>query len=282
MDNESDAKSEEHVPPPSPEGVGPGSSILMQGVEDIGRRVLTFLLRTYDYLKHLVLTIRGIRGMRIGQVLDSCIATGINALPILILIGFLMGLILAMRTTAQLQKFGAAIYVADLVATSMTRAIGPLMTGIIVSGRSSSAFAAEVGTRKLNDEVAAIETMSLDVHTFLFSPKFVGTILVMPFITFVTSAIGIFGGFTYSIFTAFATPREYLHATQQALQYMDLITGSAKAVVFGGILALVGCVKGFSVERGAPQVGKAARGSVVLSIILIIIADAIFTWIFQT
>lgn len=277
-----DSGTEEHVPPPSPEEPGTGRSIFMEGVDETGRLVFTFLTRTYDYLKHLFLTIRGIRNMRTGQVLDACISTGINALPILALTGFLMGLILAMRTTTQLQKFGAAIYVADLVATSMTRAIGPLMTGIIVSGRSSSAFAAEVGTRKINDEVAAIETMSLDVHTYLFTPKFVATVLVMPFITLATSLIGIFGGFTYSIIGYFTSPREYMHQTLEAIQFMDLISGSAKAMIFGGILALVGCVKGFSVERGAPQVGKAARGSVVLSIVLIIIADAIFTWLFQT
>jgi phospholipid/cholesterol/gamma-HCH transport system permease protein len=253
-----------------------------RAMEYIGGKVLQSATITYDYMKHLALTLRGMTRLRPGQVLDSCVSTGINALPILCLTGFLMGLILAMRTTTQLQKFGASIYVADLVATSMTRAIGPLMTGILVAGRSSSAFAAEVGTRKINDEVAALETMSLDVHTYLFSPKFLATVMVMPFISLVTSLIGIFGGFMYSVTGFLVTPREYMFQTLQAIHYSDFLTGSFKAMVFGAIIALVGCVKGFGVVRGAPQVGKAARGSVVLSIVLIIIADAIFTAIFQT
>lgn len=255
---------------------------LIRAMEYVGGKVLQAALTTYDYMKHLTLTIRGLTRLRPGQVLDACVATGINALPILCLTGFLMGLILAMRTMTQLQKFGASIYVADLVATSMTRAVGPLMTGIIVAGRSSSSFAAEVGTRKINDEVAALETMSLDVHTYLFTPKFVATVIVMPFISLITSLIGIFGGFMYSVSGLFMTPREYTYQTLQAIHYTDFLSGSFKAMVFGAIIALVGCVKGFGVIRGAPQVGRAARGSVVLSIVLIIIADAIFTGIFQT
>lgn len=282
MGNSDQSGSNQELHPPSPTPSGRKSVFPIRAMEHIGGWVLDSAAVTYHYMKHLLLTIRGMGRIRPGQVLDSCVSTGINALPILCLIGFLMGLILAMRTSTQLQKFGASIYVADLVATSMTRAIGPLMTGILVAGRSSSAFAAEVGTRKLNDEVAALETMSLDVHTYLFSPKFLATVMVMPFISLVTSLIGIFGGFIFSVSGSFITPREYMYQTLQAIHYTDLLTGSFKAMVFGAIIALVGCVKGFGVVRGAPQVGKAARGSVVVSIVLIIIADAIFTGIFQT
>jgi len=249
--------------------------------ERLGRAILDGCWGMCEYMRHFALTVRGMGRVKPGQIIRESISTGLEAVPILLLIGFLMGLIMCMRTVAKLQEFGAALYVADLVASTMTRAIGPLLTGVLIAGRSSSAFAAEVGTRKINDEVAALETMGLDVHEYLFSPKLIATVLVMPFLTLLTSVLGILGGFSYSVVGAFTTPRAYLHQTFSSLTMYDLTSGSSKGMIYGAIIAVVGCVKGLQVERGAPQVGSAARSSVVLSIVFIIIADAIFTGILQ-
>ncbi len=278
---ESDSTPEATQNPSSSTTTGSSGYFLIRWADRFGHAILNGCWRMYQYLQHFALTVRGLRGLKPGQVVKESIATGLEAVPILLLIGFLMGLIMTMRTVAKLEEFGAALYVADLVASTMVRAIGPLLTGILIAGRSSSAFAAEVGTRKINDEISALETMGLDKYQYLFSPKLIATMLVMPFLTLLTSTLGIVGGFSFSVVGDFMSPRAYLHQTFTSLKYYDIISGCSKSIIYGAIIAIVGCVKGSEVERGAPQIGSAARSSVVLSIILIIIADAIFTGVLQ-
>lgn len=263
------------VPKAPPKGAVAGAT------DTLGKTLLAVSGQIALYVGHLFRTIRGIKGVRWGMVVDSCGATGIEAIPILLLIGFLMGLILAMQAAEQLRQFGATIFVADLVGVAMVREIGPLITGILVAGRSASGFAAEIGAMRINEEVDALETMGFDPHRYLFTPKFLATVMVMPFLALVTNGIGIFGGYTIGVSTLHISTRAYLQETQLAIKTMDVVTGLAKAGVFGAIIALVGSVKGFLVVRGAPEVGRAARAAVVVSIILIIIADAIFTVIFH-
>jgi len=263
------------VPKAPPKGAAAGAT------DTLGKTILQFSGQVALYLGHLWRTIKGIKGVRWGMVVESCAATGIEAIPILLLIGFLMGLILAMQAAEQLRQFGASIFVADLVGVAMAREIGPLITGILVAGRSASGFAAEIGAMRINEEVDALETMGFDPHRYLFTPKVLATIMVMPFLTLVTDSIGAFGGYVIGVSNLHISTRAYLQETQHAVKTADVVNGLAKAAIFGLIISLVGSVKGFLVVRGAPEVGRAARAAVVLSIILIIIADAIFTVIFH-
>lgn len=264
------------VPKPPPKGAW------ARATEMFGKTLLDASAQIALYLGHLYRTIRGVKGVRWGMVIDTCVATGIEAIPILLLIGFLMGMILAMQAAEQLRQFGATIFVADLVGVAMVREIGPLITGVLVAGRSASGFAAEIGAMRINEEVDALETMGFDPHRYLFTPKFLATVTVMPLLALLTNWIGIFGGYVIGVSTLHISTRAYLQETQLAIKTMDVLTGLAKAGVFGAIIAIVGSVRGFLVVRGAPEVGRAARAAVVISIILIIIADAIFTVIFHT
>lgn len=256
-------------------------SFLMSWVELVGSYVLDGCAKVHFYFSHFFRSIGGVKKAKSGEVVVQSSATGIEAIPILLLIGFLMGLVMAMQSAAQLRQFGATIFVADLVAVSITRELGPLLTGILVAGRSSSAFAAEIGTMKINDEVSALQTMGLNIHSYLFTPKIIAAILVLPLLTLLTDLMGLFGGYILSISTMNISSRAYIQQTLRALHFADVGTGLLKALVFGAIISIVGTVKGIQVRRGAPQVGKAARSSVVLAIVLIIITDAIFTAIFH-
>ena len=250
-------------------------------VDSLGKVIVDACVDVREYGVHLVRTLRCLHQARRGAVLMYCFSTGIEAVPILLLIGFLMGLILAMQASEQLSQFGALIFVADLVGVAMTREIGPLITGILVAGRSAAGFAAEVGAMKINMEVKALKTMGLDVHRYLFVPKFIAAILVMPFLTVLTDGFGIFGGFMLGVSTLHLSPRAYIQETIQAVDLADFWTGLVKSMFFGAVIALVGAVKGIHVENGAPEVGRAARNAVVVSIVLIIVLDAVFTGIFH-
>lgn len=249
--------------------------------EAIGLRILAFCRQAVTYAGHIVGTVRGLRSLRTGLVVQYCYSTGVEAVPILLLIGFLMGLTLAMLAAEQLRQFGATIFVADLVAVALAREAGPLMAGVLVAGRSAAGFAAEVGSMKISEEVAALETMGLDVYRYLFTPKVLAAVMVLPFLALVTEAIGILGGFVLGVGTLHLTPRAYLNETFDALKWSDVQTGLVKAAFFGAIIGIVGAAKGLEVKRGAPAVGQAARAAVVLAIILIIITDTIFTAFFR-
>ncbi len=259
----------------------PPPTVWARAARSVGTPVLEVAEHGGRYLMDLARTIRGIRGVPRGSVLEYCVKTGVEAVPILIVIGFLMGLILAMQASVQLKPFGATIYVANLVGVAMVREIGPLITGVLVAGRSASGFAAEVGSAKINEEVSALTTMGLDVHQYLFTPKFLATAAVVPALALLTEVMGILGGFAFGVSTLHIGWSSYLAQTRDALHGLDLVSGMTKAFFYGAIIALVGTAKGMRVERGPSEVGDKARSAVVLSIVLIVITDFVFTAIFH-
>jgi phospholipid/cholesterol/gamma-HCH transport system permease protein len=180
----------------------------------------------------------------------------------------------------QLEKFGASYYVTALVGVSMTRELGPLITAIVIAGRSGSAFAAELGTMKVSEEVDALEAMGLNSVRYLVVPKYLALLVMMPCLTLMSDLAGILGGGIFEILQLDQTFRMFLTATRDSLVMRDITTGLIKSLVFGLIITEVGCYEGFSVEGGAEGVGKATTSSVVVSIFLIIFADVIFTVIF--
>ncbi len=220
------------------------------------------------------------RPLRIERAFHQGMAVGVEALPIVSLITFFVGLILALNGAYELRKFGAMQFVASAVAISMTRELGPLMTAIVVIGRSGSAFAAEIGTMKVTEEIDALETMALHPIQFLVTPKFLAMLIMMPCLTTWADFMGICGGAVFGVTNADFTWAGYFHATLDALLKRDILTGLIKSVMFGITITAVGCYEGFSTGAGAEEVGRSTTSAVVMSIFLVIIVDVIFTALF--
>lgn len=220
------------------------------------------------------------RGVRLGAAIHQAMLVGVGALPILSLITFFIGVILALQGAHELNRFGATGLIASAVAITMTRELGPLMTAIVVIGRSGSAFAAEIGTMKVNQELDALYTMALDPIRFLVTPKFLAMIVMMPCLTAWSDLMGVLGGSLFGVTSAGFTFSGYLEASLDALYFRDVVTGLMKAVMFGAVITAVGCHEGFSTGNGAEQVGRSTTAAVVNSIFLVIIVDLVFTALF--
>jgi phospholipid/cholesterol/gamma-HCH transport system permease protein len=220
------------------------------------------------------------RGMKWRSVLRHMVVVGFNSIPIICFICALIGGILALQSAYQLKQFGAVRYVPPLVGVGMTRELGPLIAAIIMAGRSGSAFTAEIGSMVVTEEVDALETMALNPMKFLVAPKFIAMTLMQPCLTIIADLVGILGGFLVSVFSLKMNPGLYFVYMVDYLVMKDITAGLIKSVVFGAIIAVVGCHYGFSVTGGAEGVGKATTASVVTSIFLVIAANFIFAVIF--
>lgn len=204
---------------------------------------------------------------------------GVNALPIVALISFLIGLIMAFQSAIPMRQFGAEIYVADLVGLSMLRELGPLMTAIILAGRSGSAFAAELGTMKVNEEINALTTMGLDPVRFLVVTRVVAAVVTTPLLTLFSNLMGLVGGAV--VFVSFDFPVvTYVNQLLAAVTMTDLFGGLAKSFVFGILVAGVGCLRGLQTRSGASAVGLSTTSAVVSGIVLIVVADGIFSVVY--
>jgi phospholipid/cholesterol/gamma-HCH transport system permease protein len=202
---------------------------------------------------------------------------GADGLAIVVLINFLIGFIMGFQGADQLQQFGANIFVADLVGLSITRELGPLMTAIIVCGRSGAAFAAELGTMKVSEEIDALQMLGFDPIRFLVMPRMLALMLAMPLLTLIADAVGIFGGLLVGIVELDLTVVAYAVETQQAVDVMDLLTGVIKSVVFALAISLIACQQGLATSGGASGVGRRTTASVVSILFTLILIDAAFT-----
>jgi phospholipid/cholesterol/gamma-HCH transport system permease protein len=220
------------------------------------------------------------RGMRWKSVLRHMVVVGFNSIPIVSFICGLVGAIMAMQSAYQLRKFGGLLYVPPLVGVGMTRELGPLIAAIIMAGRSGSAFAAEIGTMVVSEEVDALESMALHPTKFLVVPKVVSMTFMQPCLTLIADLAGIIGGLIVALYALDMTYHQYYGYMVDFMLLKDIFTGLIKSVAFGIIIALVGCYYGFSVTGGAEGVGRVTTSSVVTSIFLIIVADLLFTSIF--
>ena len=215
----------------------------------------------------------------IRDVLAFTDGAGVQAIPLIVLLGFLMGLILAFQSSIPLRRFGAEIYVANLVTISLLRELGPLLAAVVLAGRTGSAFAAELGTMVVNDEVAAIRTMGIDPVTMLVLPRLMAAMLVMPGLALLMEISGLVGMTLVMGMLGF-TPIAVLHQAVQAAQLTDLLGGLVKASVFGAAVAVIGCRTGLSAGLGPRAVGLAATAAVVGGIFATIVLDGIFTVIY--
>jgi phospholipid/cholesterol/gamma-HCH transport system permease protein len=218
--------------------------------------------------------------IRWAETWDYMARSGQDALPIVALISFLMGLITAFQAAVQLQQFGADIYVANLVGLSITRELGPLMTAIIAAGRSGAAFAAEIGTMKVSEEVDALAAMGLDRTRFLVTPKLIALVVMLPCLTLFADLVGILGGLFVANFGLDIPSQVYFRQMALYMTFDDIRVGLVKSVVFAILIAAVGCLRGFQARGGAESVGRITTSAIVSGIFSIIVADAIFTVLF--
>ncbi|MFH0810960.1 MAG: ABC transporter permease [Pseudomonadota bacterium] len=220
------------------------------------------------------------KGVRWGNVLDQMVKVGTNALPIVLLISLFLGVILALQSAYQLRRLGAMSYVADLVGVAMTRELGPLMTAIIISGRSGSAFTAEIGFMRASQEVDALIIMGISPVKFLVVPRVMALIIMVPCLTMISAVAGILSGAVVGVLSLDVNPAVYYLHTTQAVLVKDVVAGLSKSVAFGIIVGIVGCYQGLAVAAGGEEVGARTTRSVVNCIFLIIAADFLFTLLF--
>jgi len=218
------------------------------------------------------------QGSELAIQIQAC---GSQALPIVTLISFLVGIILAFIGAIQLRQFGAQIYVADLVGIAMAQEMGALMTAIIMSGRSGAAFAAQIGTMQVNEEVDALQTMGLSPVEFLVLPRLLALMLMIPFLTVYADLLGILGGAFVGIGWLGLTPTQYFNETKSALTLGYFAMGLFKGEVFGVLVALAGCLRGIQCGRSSAAVGLAVTSAVVTGIVCIVCSDAILTVIYH-
>ena len=215
------------------------------------------------------------------EVAPLCEKTGADALPIVVLINFLLGFVMAFQAAKQLKMFGANIFVADLVGISLTREIAPLMTAIIVCGRSGAAFAAELGSMKVNEELDALRTLGISPFSWLVVPRVVALMTVVPILTLVADFVGIGGGLLVGIADLDLSARGYYIETLTAVHGWDVVTGLLKSFAFSVAIALIACQQGFSASGGAEGVGRRTTSSVVTSLFALVLIDALFTILFR-
>jgi phospholipid/cholesterol/gamma-HCH transport system permease protein len=220
---------------------------------------------------------RGRAHFRRSDVLHAFEATGVAALGIVALINFLIGAVLAFVGAVQLQQFGAAIYVANLVAIGVARELGALMTGIVMAGRTGASFAAVLGTMAVNEELDALSTMGLRPAEFLVLPRVLATTLMLPALVAYADLLGMLGGLFVGATMLDLGASEYLRQSQRALELRHVFIGLAKGAAFGAVVALTGCYYGMRCGRSAAAVGEATTKAVVMGIVLVVVVDAVAT-----
>lgn len=204
---------------------------------------------------------------------------GADGVPIVLMINFLVGVVTAFQAAIQLQQFGADIFVADLVGLSVTRELAPLMTAIIVAGRSGAAFAAELGTMRVSEEIDALHTLGLDPYRFLVFPRVLALVLILPLLTILADVVGIAGGLLVALLSLDLSANAYLVETAKAVELWDVTSGLMKTALFGLAVALIACQRGLATRGGADGVGRSTTSAVVTSLFAIVSIDAVFTMV---
>ncbi len=269
-----------HVPP---------GNVFLRLLERIGRSVHATGAKGIELLNFIGLvtvvmgkSLRAPSRFRIKALVTQIEQTGVNALPIVGLLSFLIGVVLAYLMSDQLREFGAEIFTVNLVGLSMLREVAVLITAIMIAGRSGSAFTAQIGTMKVNEEIDAMGTLGLDPVEVLVQPRVVALMITLPFLAFFASIMGILGGGVMTVLALDISPTQFVTALRKAVDLNDFIVGLVKAPVHAYIIAIVGCYEGLKVERTAESVGRQTTTSVVESIFLVIVATALFAILFST
>ncbi|MDL5051109.1 ABC transporter permease [Oscillatoria amoena NRMC-F 0135] len=251
--------------------------------EDVGRSTVSILHELRSYVEYTgqvcVVIVRALAqpgSIRWRDVVTTFEKAGVNALPVVALISFLVGLIISFQAAIPMRQFGVEIFVVNLLTIAVLRELGAFMTALVLSGRSGSAFAAEIGTMKVNEEVNALITMGIDPVRFLVVSRLIAGILLMPFLTIFSNVIAIAGGLVVMMLQGF-TPDAFFNQFKQAFRPVDLWVGLIKSFFFGAIVAGAGCYQGLKTLSGPTAVGDSTTKAVVSCIVLIVAVDGIFS-----
>jgi len=255
--------------------------------ERLGRALLHLdadLRRSGGYMRRvtfcLLYELRHPSRMRWKEVVGVAEEMGVNGLPVVTLIAFLMGVVLAYQSAVPMRQFGAELFVANLIGLSLLRELAPLMTAIVLAGRTGAAFAAEIGTMKVNEEIDALTTMALDPLRFLVVPRLLATLFVAPLLTVYAGVVGLVGGGL--VMLTFDIPLvTYFNQIVSVVSIGDFTGGLFKSAVFAFLVATVGCLRGLETQGGPRAVGQAATRAVVSAIVLIVVFDGIFAVVFN-
>ena len=255
--------------------------------EAVGKSTISFFKEVFGVLSLFCRTLYWIiagpyknKPVSRKNLFAQTVFAGLDSMMIVFFVNLFIGMVLAMQSAYQLEQLGATIYVAALVGVSVTREIGPVLTSLVIAGRVGAAITAELATMKVTEQVEALETLSLDPVRYLVAPRFLALLFMLPCLVILGNIVGMFGGFIIGTTQLHLTPGLYVDTTIQFLTMKDINTGLFKSAVFSMIIAMIACHKGISTEGGAEGVGRSTTQSVVLSFILIIVADAVLTLIF--
>lgn len=250
---------------------------LVESVLDGLRATLAFI---GDFVVATLGALRRPASVHYGQFASLVERAGADGAPIVLLINFLVGGILGLQGAIQLHRFGADQFLADMVGLSMVRELGPLMTAILVTGRSGAAYAAELGTMTVNEEVDALRTLGQDPQRFLVLPRVLTLLLVVPLLTLLGNLVGAVGGWTIAVGYLDQPTIVYVQALEAAISLGDIGTGLLKSVGFAAAIGVVACQRGLATRGGADGVGRATTSAVVTSLFMLVVLDAMFTWAF--
>jgi len=244
----------------------------MKFTEEAGR-VVTLL---YSTLRQMIMP-----PFEVRNIIKQTHEVGVMSIPVVLITALFTGMVLALQTFTGFKRFGAEAVVGSVVALSMTREMGPVLTGLIVAGRAGAAMAAELGTMRVTEQIDALETLATNPVKYLIVPRFIAGLLMLPALTIIADIVGIMGGYLITVGMFHASSSLYWKRTWDYLEMEDIYNGLVKACFFGGAIALLCCYRGFYSEGGAEGVGKATTGAVVISFMTILISDYFLsTWLF--
>lgn len=252
---------------------------MIKGLEWLGRRAIALLREIGDLSLLLWDVLRGvlIRPLDIRLHVKQMEEVGTKSIPVVMITGLSTGMVLALQSYNGFQRFQAESLVGTVVALSMTRELGPVLTGLMVAGRAGAAMAAELGTMRVTEQIDALASMGVNPVKYLVLPRFLAGMIMLPILTIFADVIGVAGGYGVSVFLLDVNPTVYMKRTFDYLEVADVYGGLLKAFVFGAIIALISCQRGFTTSGGAEGVGQATTGAVVASCMLILISDYFMT-----
>lgn len=249
-------------------------------VSDFFKELVSFTVLSADIFYYSIGSVFNSSGRRKGSVFEQMLLMGNNAVPIVALLSFLIGLVLSLQSAAQLKQFGANIYIVDLIVIGMILEMGPILTSVIIAGRTGSAIAAEISTMKITEELDALKVMALNPLKYVVAPKMLSLTVCLPILTILSNLVGILGGFVIGILYLDLSFDMFFNRTIEVMTLYFWWQSMLKSILFSWLIVLIGAHFGFKVKGGSEAVGKAATSSVVAAIFAIIMTDAVLSLIF--
>lgn len=245
----------------------------------LGRKITFFIQEMGQVMLFFMQTVRWVfrRPFYMRNIFKQMEAVGVNSMPVVFITATFTGMVLALQSYTGFKRFNAESLVGSVVALSMTRELGPVLTGLMVAGRVGASMAAELGTMRVTEQIDALTTMATNPIKYLVVPRFLAGLIMMPLLCIIADMVGIVGGYFVGVKVLDANPNVYIRRTIDFLELNDIYSGILKAAVFGAIIAVIGCYKGFYTEGGAEGVGKATTGAVVIACMMILISDYFLT-----